>query len=510
MSSPVSPADPPNIPTVIPVTNPVTGEVIGAVPRHSEQDVRQAIETARAVQPAWAALPVKARARVLRRFHDIIIQQSSDLYDVLQRESGKSRRDCFAELFAVVSEARYCAYHGKKHLRPHRAGSAIPLRDFALVQYVPVGVVGIIAPWNFPFILTAGEVIPALLSGNAVVLKPATLTPLTACWMRDRFIEAGVPADLLQIVTGPGSEIGHALINHADFIMFTGSSETGRKVAAQCAERLIPYAMELGSKNAAIVLPDANLQHAVQVIIEGSFNNCGQVCINFERLYIHEEIYDRFIEELIRQVNALRIGTSQDFTTDVGSLISEQQMQIVEQHVRDAVEKGATILAGGKPRPDIGPLFYEPTLLANVTPDMIVHSEETFGPVLSVYKVPTIEDAIRLANDTRYGLHFGIATRNRRQARQIASHLKAGTVAINDSYTSWAAIGAPMGGMKDSGVGRRHGAEGIRQFTEAQTVFINRTSLQVSSMETALALNDRWVRALTFLLRIWRHLPPIR
>ncbi len=497
-------------PDVIPVTSPVTGQEVGRVPRHSPDDVFEAVQRARAAQPAWASFSFRQRAKVIIRFHDLILRERENLFDVIQAETGKSRRDAFAELFAVVNEARYWAYHGEKWLRPQRIRPAVPLRERARVVYHPLGVVGIISPWNFPFVLAAADAIPALLAGNAVVLKPATLTPLTALWMRQRLVESGLPEEVLQIVTGTGSALGNALIDSVDFVMFTGSTEVGHKVAERAARRLIPYSMELGGKNALLVLADAHIKHAAQIAIEGTFNNAGQVCINFERLYVESSIYDAFVEELLRQTRALRLGSERSYRTDVGSLISEEQLRTVEEHVQDAVSKGAKILTGGRRRPDLGPLFYEPTVLANVTSEMTLYREETFGPVLSVYRVDSVDEAVRLINDSRYGLHAAVASRDRRRAEQIAARLQAGTVCVNDSYIVWAAIEGPMGGFKESGVGRRHGPEGIRKYTEPQTILTNRTFWQIGSGETALSVNDRLAGLLARLLRLWRYIPLLR
>ncbi len=492
------------------VRSPITGEVVGTVPRSTPEDVISAIELARQVQPAWAALPFHRRAQVIKRFHDLILDRHEALFDVIQAEAGKSRRDAFVELFAVCVTARYYAHHGHKALRAHRVRSAIPLRDRTKVIYRPLGVVGIISPWNFPFILATDDAIPALLAGNAVVLKPATLTPLSALWMRDRMIEAGLPPEVLQVVVGPGSALGNALIDHVDYVMFTGSTEVGRKVAERAARRLIPYSMELGGKNAMLVLSDANLRHAATVAIEGTFNNCGQVCINFERLYVDSRVYDAFVGELKRQIDAIRLGSDRSFGTDLGSLISEEQLRAVEAHVQDAVDKGAQVLCGGKRRPDLGPLFYEPTVLVGVTPDMAVYSQETFGPLLSVYRADSLDEAVRRINDSRYGLYAAVATHNRRLGERVAAQLDAGIVCVNDSYMGWAAVDAPMGGFKESGVGRRHGPEGIRKFTEPQTILVNRTFIQIGSGETALSINEKLANMLLWLLKVWRRIPLIR
>lgn len=496
--------------STITITSPVTGEIIGQVPRHSPEDVAAAVERVRAAQPEWAARSFRQRARVIKRFHDLILDRQDELFDLLQGEAGKSRRDAFVELFAVVSEARYYAYNGGRHLRPRRVKAAIPLRDRTTVRYHPVGVVGIISPWNFPFILSVGDAIPALLAGNGIVNKPASLTPLTALWARQMLVEAGLPENLYQVVTGPGSRLGNALVDEVDYIMFTGSTAVGRQVAERAAGRLIPFSMELGGKNALVVLPDAKLPHAARVAIEGAFNNCGQVCINWERVYVHRAIYDAFMAELRRQMQTIRLGHSHAFDTDLGSLISQAQLHLTEEHVQDAVRKGAQIAAGGRRRPELGPLFYEPTVMENVTPEMEVYAEETFGPLAAVYPFETVDEAVEQVNASRYGLHCGVFTGNRRQGERIAARLEAGSVSVNDSYINWAAMDAPMGGVKESGIGRRHGPEGIRKYTESQTIVVNRTNLQISSYETALSISERLAGLLSLLLRAWRHIPFIR
>jgi succinate-semialdehyde dehydrogenase/glutarate-semialdehyde dehydrogenase len=292
--------------------------------------------------------------------------------------------------------------------------------------------------------------------------------------------------------------------------MFTGSTEVGRKVAERAAHRLIPYSMELGGKNAVIVRPDAPIKQAVMVTIEGTFNNCGQVCVNFERAYVHQDVYDAFVDALVRETERVRLGSGRDFSCDIGSLISADQLATVQAHVQDAVSKGARLLSGGMPRPELGPYFFEPTILADVTPEMTVYAEETFGPVLSIYKVRSDDEAIRLANESRYGLNFAVVTGNVRRGEQVAAQLQAGTVCVNDSYMSWAAMEGPMGGFKESGVGRRHGPEGIRKYTEAQTIVANRTPWQIGSYETALSINETLASLLARLLRIWRHIPFMR
>ena len=497
-------------PYEIAVMNPVTGEAAGYVPHHTPADVVRAIAASREAQRSWGEMAFRERAKAFIRFHDLIIKQQDELFDVIQSESGKSRRDAFTELFAIACAARYYAYHGERILRPQKRKAAIPPRDHTKVIHHPVGVVGIISPWNFPFILSMGDVIPALLAGNGVVLKPASLAPLSSLWGRKKLIECGLPEALFQIVTVPGRELGNALVDHVDFLMFTGSTNTGRQMAKRAAERLIPYSMELGGKNALLILPDANLKHAATVTIEGSYFNAGQVCINFERIYVHTEIYEAYKAKLLDQIRQIRLGSGDSYDYDMGSLSSEEQLDVMERHVKDAVSKGANLLYGGKPRPDLGQYFYEPTILEDVRPTMAAYAEETFGPLISLYRVNTIDEAIQLANDSPYGLYSGVCAGDLRQGEKVAAQLKAGSVCVNDGYMAWAAVDAPMGGFKESGVGRRHGSEGILKYTEAQTILINRTKFQISSMETPLALNKRLAKIMSLLIYLWRRVPFLR
>jgi succinate-semialdehyde dehydrogenase/glutarate-semialdehyde dehydrogenase len=314
-----------------------------------------------------------------------------------------------------------------------------------------------------------------LLAGNAVVSKADSQTALTLLWTRALMAEAGLPADLWQVVVGPGSVVGTALIGAVDYICFTGSTQTGRRVGEQAGARLIGASLELGGKNPLIVRHDADLAKAAAGTVTAAFTNTGQMCISIERLYVHASVHDAFVAELVKQTAALSLGRGFDYAYDVGSLTSENQLEAVQGHVDDAVEKGATVLVGGRARPDIGPLFYEPTILVGVTPDMAVCGNETFGPVISVYPFTDDAEAIRLANEGNYGLSASVWSADARRADELARRIRSGAVSINDGAAAAAgSIEAGMGGMGDSGLGRRHGAEGIRKYTESQTIAAQR------------------------------------
>jgi succinate-semialdehyde dehydrogenase/glutarate-semialdehyde dehydrogenase len=339
---------------------------------------------------------------------------------------------------------------------------------------VPKGVVGMITPWNYPLTLPLSDAIPALLAGNAVVLKPDAQTPFSALSALALLYEAGLPEGLFRVVLGDGPTVGRAIIENADFVMFTGSTTTGKVVAAQCGERLIGFSAELGGKNPMIVLDDAPLDRAVSGAINASFSNAGQLCMSIERLYVHNAIYDAFVPRFVDAVSRLSIGTSLDFSHDVGSLISLDQLEKVQAHVTDAVAHGARVLVGGKHRPDIGPYVFEPTVLENVSEEMLLCRGETFGPVVALYRFSSDEEAIGFANDTTYGLNASVWGKPTR-ARAVARKIQAGSVNVNEGFTAtWVSTDAPMGGFKQSGVGRRHGVEGIVKYTDVQTIATQR------------------------------------
>ncbi len=486
---------------------PSTGATLGFVPVATAGDVAEAAARARAARPAWASRVFKERAIPFLRFHDLLLQRRREVLDLIQLETGKARAHAFEEVGDAALVARYYALHGWNHLRPRRRRGAFPGFTAAWEHRQPLGLVGFLSPWNYPLSLAISDPIPALLAGNAALLKPDPKTPFTALWAVDLLYEAGLPADLFQVVVGDANT-GTAVIDEADYLSFTGSTATGRLVARRAGERLIGSSLELGGKNPMIVLADADLDAAVDGAVRGSFANAGQLCISCERLYVHESITDAFLERFITATRALRLGAALDFGTDVGSLSSREQLDKVDGHVRDALAKGARLLAGGRARPDLGPYFYEPTILADVTEEMRVFREETFGPVTCVYPFGSIEEAIGRANATSYGLSASVWTRSAAAGRRLAQRLEVGTVNVNEAYAAaWGSVDAPMGGWKESGVGRRHGGEGIRRFTEAQTIAVQR-GLPLAA--PAWLGQERYSRAMAAVLRWLRRIPGLR
>jgi succinate-semialdehyde dehydrogenase/glutarate-semialdehyde dehydrogenase len=454
---------------------PFTGGPLAAVPQSTAADVASAARRARAAQRLWAATPVRARAAVLLRLHDLVLAHRSDVLDLIQLESGKARVSAFEEVIDIALVARHYGRRAEDYLASRRVPGLVPVLTGTTVLRHPVGVVGVIAPWNFPLTLALGDVLPALVAGNAVLLKPATQTVLTALWGVEQLAAAGLPADLLQVVVGDGAVIGAAVVDAVDHVCFTGSTATGRAVAARAGQRLIGASLELGGKNPLYVTPDVDVEVAAEGAVRACFAGSGQLCVSVERLYLHEQVADQFLAAFVRRVRDLTLGAGLDYTSDVGSLTSTGQLAKVAGHVQDAVARGATVLAGGVARPDLGPLFYEPTVLEGVPPEAAVFREETFGPVVAVYRVASDDEAVAAMNDTGYGLSASIWTRSVARGRSLAARVEAGSVGVNDGYAAaWGSVAAPQGGRKASGLGARHGAEGLTQLTRAQTVAVQR------------------------------------
>jgi succinate-semialdehyde dehydrogenase/glutarate-semialdehyde dehydrogenase len=483
---------------------PFTGAPIAALPVSTPADVATAVRRARDAQPAWAAVPATEKAAILLRFHDLVLDRQSQLLDLVQIECGKARLHAFEEIADVALVARHYARRAAGYLRPHARLGLFPLLTQSRELRHPKGVVGIVSPWNYPLTLAISDALPALMAGNAVVLRPDQQTPLTALLGVELLVEAGLPADVVQVVLGPGAEVGQAVVETADYVCYTGSTATGRQVAQVAARRLVGVSLELGGKNTMYVAADAHLDRAAEGAVRACFSGAGQLCVSMERLVVHEAVADPFLELFLGRVRSMTLGGALDWSADMGSLLSPAQLATVTRHVEDARTQGATVLAGGRPRPDIGPLFYEPTVLADVTPAMACRDEETFGPVVSVYRVASDDEAVELANDTAYGLNASVWTRDVRRGRAIAARIKAGTVNINEGYAAaWGSIGAPMGGMKDSGLSRRHGAEGITKYTEVQNI----TAQHLLGVGPPFGLSQQaWAKSLTLALKTMKRL----
>ena len=489
-----------------PVRSPFTGEVLHYLPLSRDTEVAAASARARQVQPAWAAMSVRQRAGILLRFHDLLLRRREEILDILQAETGKARRDALEEVLDVAVTIQHYARVAAGLLQSRRHRGALPLLTRVREVRHPVGVVGIIAPWNYPLTLAASDAVPALLAGNAVILKPDVQTSMTAVWVAALLDEAGLPPGLFAVVTGDGPVIGPEVIDAADHVIFTGSTATGRIVAERCARRLIGCTLELGGKNALIVRADIDVPKAAAVATRSIFANTGQLCISMERIYVHSAIHDRFVEALIARTRDLRIGSSVGWGADLGPLINDAHLERVRAHVDEAVAGGARLLTGGHHRPDIGPLAFEPTLLAGVTESMSVCREETFGPVAAVYRVIDDDEAIWRANDSAYGLNAAILSRDVGAARRLATRLNAGSVNINEGYAAtWGSTSAPIGGRGDSGLGHRHGDAGLLAVTEVQTI----ASQHLLGFAPPFGLDDvRWGRILSAsvgLMRPWRH-----
>ena len=457
------------------VRSPFDLAIVGEVPRSTPADVAVAAERARKAQEGWSQKTFEERARIFLTFHDRLLERQDEALDLIQLESGKARLHAFEEVADAAIVARYYAIHAADFLAPKNRPGAIPGLTETREFRHPKGVVGIIAPWNYPLSMGITDAIPALLAGNAVVEKPDSQAPFTTLWARELLVECGLPEDIWQIVCGDGPALGPALFAAVDFIQFTGSTTTGRLVAKAMGERLVGCSLELGGKNPMLVLANADLELAVPGAVRSCFASAGQLCVSIERLLVHQSVHDRFLDQFVAGTRALRLGSGLDWGYEIGTLTSQKQLATVTAHVADAVARGARVECGGKARPELGPLFFEPTILTGVTPEMLLHREETFGPVVSVAAFESNHEAIERANDSRYGLNASIWSREIELARRMAIRLECGTVTVNDTYVAgWASIAAPMGGFKDSGLGRRHGGEGILKFTEAQNVTVQR------------------------------------
>ncbi|HEY2384843.1 MAG TPA: succinic semialdehyde dehydrogenase [Terriglobia bacterium] len=489
---------------LIEVRNPVTGEVVGQVAETTAGDLAETVERARQAQARWRALPFAGRARIVRRFHDLLLSRREMVLDTIQSETGKARRDALGEIVTVAGTARYYLANGAGHLQVRRRRPAVPVVTSAEIIYKPHGVVGLITPWNYPFLLGVGDAIPALLAGNAVVVKPSALTPLSAVLARELLVESGLDPDLFALAHGAG-EVGSELIGRVDYIGFTGGTATGRKVAVAASERLIPYSLELGGKNPMIVLEGAPLDAAATGLIAGAFANSGQTCISVERAYVQESIYAEFARRVAGKTAALKLGWSKSWNLDMGSMISREHAEKVLERIEKAVAGGAQAIAGGRARSELGPAFVEPTVLTNARDDMPISKEETFGPVIALYPVRTAEEAVARANNSEFGLNASIWAKGG-QAQEIARQIETGSAVINSTLLIYNSFDVPMGGVKLSGIGRRHGEQGILRYTQAQSI-VSSVAAGGGYDSMLMRVRSQWMAdALAGILKVWRRL----
>ena len=468
---------------VITIHNPATGLVVGSVPIDDPETVAAKARALREAQPEWEAMGPRGRKKWMLKWQEWILDNADHITEVLMSETGKSRSDAHIEPIAVADMINYWAGHAEEFMADKSVlGHTMLYRIKKLtVHYRPHPVVGVITPWNFPFAMPGLDIPPALAAGCAVLLKPSEVTPLSAVEFVRGWKEVGAPP-VLDITTGYGAT-GAALPGVVDMIQFTGSTATGKKVAVACAERLIPCSLELGGKDPAIVLADADLDRAANGITWGGFFNSGQVCVSVERVYVEAPVYDEFVAKLADNVRKLQQGSETDggFTYDLGAMATDAQVGIVQRHVDEAVAAGATVLTGGKPTGQ--GTFFPPTILTDVTHDMSCITEETFGPTLPVIKVADEEEAIRMANDSVFGLSATVWTGNTARGERVARRLECGAVNVNDALSNVFVFGVPMGGWKESGVGARAGGPyGILKFCRQQAITSPRLPTQKSEL----------------------------
>jgi acyl-CoA reductase-like NAD-dependent aldehyde dehydrogenase len=460
----------------IAVENPATGDKIGHVPDLSAAEVAALAKRARTAQPGWEALGFDGRAEVFREMRRWFVENRQRVVQTIVAETGKTREDAqTTELFLILDSLGFWAKKAPRYLADERVRGSSPftLGKKMYVRYRPYGLVGVIGPWNYPLSNSFGDCIPALAAGNSVILKPSEVTPLTSLLVEEGFRAAGGPDDVFLVATGRG-ETGAALVDESDMIMFTGSTKTGKKVMARAAETLTPVSLELGGKDPMIVLRDADLERAANAAVYNGYANGGQICISVERVYVEEPAYDEFVSKVIDKTLALRQGQPGGYgTVDVGAVTFPPQAEIVERHVADAVAKGASVRTGGKLASGPG-RFFEPTVLTDVDHTMEIMTEETFGPTLPIMKVRDAEEALRLANDSRYGLNSSVWTRDIEKGRALADRVDAGSTCVNDANVNYAANELPFGGWNESGIGVRHGPQGIRKYCKPHSVLVTR------------------------------------
>jgi acyl-CoA reductase-like NAD-dependent aldehyde dehydrogenase len=457
--------------------DPATQQAIAQFEITQSAELPQVFERARRAQVDWAARPVGERCELLRRLRDVVFERRHEIADLICRESGKPRTEAvFAEVLLALDLVDFFARKTPRWLRPER----VPHHNLAMkaksghLIFEPWGTVAVISPWNYPFSIPLGQVVPALAAGNAVVLKPSELTPWCGALVGELVEQAGFPGGLVQVLQGAG-EVGAALVaGGPDKVFFTGSVATGRRIAEACARQLIPSSLELGGKDAMIVLADVDLEVASSAAVWGGFTNCGQACLSVERIYVQQSVAERFTELCIEKTKRLRLGPASDPDVEVGPMIRPRQLEKVEQQLRDAVARGARIAVGGRRRPDLGPCFFEPTVVTGVDHSMLLMQEETFGPVLAIQAIANADEAVRLANGSPFGLSASVWTRDSRRGREMAARLDAGSVMVNDVASYYGICEAPHGGRGASGWGRAHSRLGLLEMVQVKYVDVDR------------------------------------
>ncbi len=455
------------------VRRPSDGGIVGEVPVVGPEEVVERVDRCRAVQAGWASLSAPDRLRRLEALHRVVGERMDGIAATIVEETGKPEGEALSEVVVVLDLLRYYRKNALRVLESERrsTGWLGLVGKRAVVEREPRGVVGVISPWNYPFILTMDPVVTALVAGNGAVVKPSEFTPFTALQIEDLVREAGLPDGLVQVITGAG-ETGRALVESGvDHLVFTGSASTGRKVMAGAAEHLTPVTLELGGKDPALVLEDADLERAARGVAFGGLYNAGQTCISTERVFVVDAVYDSFVERLVREVRELRAGTAGD--GDVGPMVVPEQLRIVEEHVADALERGARAAVGGD-RTDPASNVYQPTVLLDVDESMRIMREETFGPVLPVVRVRDEDEAVERANAAGFGLFASVWTGDRDRGLRVARRLRAGGVSVNDTLSHYGAPALPMGGVGESGFGRTRGPEGLREMTKTRTILVDR------------------------------------
>lgn len=456
---------------VIVSRNPLTGELLGEVRESSPMEIRDAVSRARGAQAQWAALSVKERCARVGRFRDLVVARAEELCALISAETGKTRAEALSmEVMLIADLATYFVKRAPRILAPEPISLHLLKNRASYLHYVPRGVVGIISPWNFPFGIATGEVVMALIAGNGVVLKPSEVTPLIALKTKELYDASGLPTELFHVVPGRGAA-GAALIDSGiEYCVFTGSTATGKKVAAACGERLIPCTLELGGKAPAIVCADADIDRTARALVWGAFANQGQVCVSVERVYAHQSVHDELVQKIVENVEKLRPGV------DTGSMTWERQTEIVEERVQSALSQGAKLRAGGKRRGQ--GLAFAPTVLSDCRQDMDVMRKEIFGPVMPIMKVRDEEEAVTLANDSSLGLMAYVFTADKKKGQRLAEKIESGTTMVNDCLLTYGAPETPWGGVKQSGIGVTHSQKGLRDLCQTRHVNYDRISLK--------------------------------